>query len=379
MAKKILIFSHAYYPKHVGGAEVAVKEITDRISPNDVTFHMVTLSLAPNLARVEKIGNVLVHRVGFGNSHIWNKFWFQFAAAYRALVLHRMHGYDATWAMMAHSSGVPAAIFKLFHPSVPYVLTLQEGDPPEYIERRMLPLWPFFSRGFTSANGVTAISTFLGRWARRRGFKGTLSIVPNGVDAESFSGVPIAHDGVVLITTSRLVHKNAIDDVIKALPLLPENVRFLILGTGTDEAMLKNLARALRVEHRVEFVGYVDRVAMPAYMHNADIFIRASRSEGMGISFVEAMAAGIPVIATQEGGISDFLFDAKRNPDKPTTGWAVDRDSPEQIARAVKDILAHPEQVKKVVETARTLARKDYSWDTIARDMYRAFTVACQK
>lgn len=379
MAKKILIFSHAYYPRHVGGAEVAVKEITDRISPEDIVFHMVTLRLAPGLSDTEKIGNVLVHRVGFGNSNIWNKFWFQFAAAFRAASLYRTHSYDAVWAMMAHSSGVPAAIFKLFHPNVPYVLTLQEGDPPEYIERRMLPLWPFFSRAFTSANVVTAISTFLGRWARIRGFGGELFIVPNGVDAEGFSGVPIAHDGVVLITTSRLVHKNALDDVIKALVLLPAHIRFLILGTGPDEAKLKNLAHTLHVEHRVEFLGHVDREVMPAYMHASDIFIRPSRSEGMGISFVEAMAVGIPVIATQEGGISDFLFDAKRNPDKPTTGWAVDKDSPEGIADAVKDILARPEQVKKVVETARALALKDYNWNFLAHDMQKAFTVAFSK
>ena len=55
------------------------------------------------------------------------------------------------------------------------------------------------------------------------------------------------------------------------------------------------------------------------------------------------MAAGLPVIATQEGGIADFLFDAVRNPDKETTGWAVDKDSPEQIAEAVREIVASRE------------------------------------
>jgi glycosyltransferase involved in cell wall biosynthesis len=89
----------------------------------------------------------------------------------------------------------------------------------------------------------------------------------------------------------------------------------------------------------------------------------------MGNSFIEAMAAGLPVIATQEGGIADFLFDAKRNPDKPTTGWAVDKDSPKQITEAVKKILENQEITKKVVENARKLAFEKYDWDLIAHNM----------
>jgi len=89
----------------------------------------------------------------------------------------------------------------------------------------------------------------------------------------------------------------------------------------------------------------------------------------MGASFVEAMAAGLPVIATQEGGIADFLFDEKRNPDKPVTGWAVQKDSPEHIASAVKTIMSHPEKVRAVVVTAQTMVREKYDWALIAQDM----------
>ena len=65
VVKKILIFSLAYYPRFVGGAEVAIKEITDRIDPKGVAFHMVTLRFDSNLPKTEKIGNVAIHRVGF--------------------------------------------------------------------------------------------------------------------------------------------------------------------------------------------------------------------------------------------------------------------------------------------------------------------------
>jgi glycosyltransferase involved in cell wall biosynthesis len=81
------------------------------------------------------------------------------------------------------------------------------------------------------------------------------------------------------------------------------------------------------------------------------------------------MVSRLPVIATQEGGIADFLFDEKRNPEKETTGWAVDKDSPKQIAEAVKDILARPEQVKKVTDHAYQVVTTQYNWNFIAKDM----------
>ncbi len=285
-----------------------------------------------------------------------------------ALRLNRTHHFDATWAMMAHSCGVPAALFKFFKPNVPYVLNLQEGDPIEHIEKTMLPLWPLFTRAFTKADVVQPLSTFLAAWANARGFTGPVVIIPNGVDVNLFAGDKTPHEGTVLITTSRLVHKNAVDTVINAMPLLP-GVQFNILGVGPDELTLKALAQKVGVESRVHFLGHVDHKDMPSFLHAADIFIRPSRSEGQGASFIEAMGAGLPVIATQVGGIADFLFDATRNPDKPATGFAVDVDSPGQIANKVKEILGNPEATKQVIENARTLVHEKYDWEGIAKDM----------
>lgn len=393
--KKILIFSLVYYPKHVhGGAEVAIKEITDRISKDEIEFHMVTLGYDSNLPETSWEGNVLVHRIGLmrpgtevEDFDVWplflNKYLFQFYAAWKARELHKKYHFDATWAMMAHATGVPAAIFKLFHPRVPYILTLQEGDPIEHIERAVLPLWPLFTRAFTKADIVQAISTFLGGWARRRNFKGPLEIIPNGVDTKHFSQTyseeemaKVRHEigkgegETWLVTTSRLFKKNGLDSVIAALPALPAKVKFLIYGAGPERPALQELSAKAGVGDRVIFGGLLSREVMPKHLKACDIFIRPSRSEGMGNSFIEAFAAGLPVIATQEGGIADFLFDEKRNPDWPTTGWAVLKDAPEQIAAAVKDILARPEKVKEVVKNAKDLAFQKYDWNLIARDMH---------
>jgi glycosyltransferase involved in cell wall biosynthesis len=311
-----------------------------------------------------------------------NKYLFQFLAAWTAWRLHRRYRFDAAWAMMAHSGGIPAYLFTRLVPTVPLVLELQEGDAPSYIERIMRPVWPLFTRVFTRADAVSVISTFLGRWAVQRGFPGTPVLVPNGVDVANFARVyPDAvldtmrdalgkrMGDVFLVTTSRLVRKNACDDVIRALAMLPEHLSFVILGNGPEEVALKKLASSLDVVERVWFVGHIGHTDMPKYLKACDIFVRPSRSEGMGASFVEAMAAGLPVIATQEGGIADFLFDEKRNPDKPITGWAVEKDSPEDIARAVRDIMDKPEKVRAVVRTAKEMVIEQYDWDVVTKTM----------
>ena len=86
---------------------------------------------------------------------------------------------------MAHGTGVPTALFTLVHPKVQYALTLQEGDPPEHIERIMRPVWFWFKRAFTQATVIQPISEFLGAWARKMGYKGDIEIVRNGANPES--------------------------------------------------------------------------------------------------------------------------------------------------------------------------------------------------
>lgn len=368
--EKVLIFSLAYYP-HVGGAEVALKEITDRISY--IEFHMLTLNFGGE-KKDEKIGNVFVHRIGESGSYL-AKILFIPRAALAARALHRAYHFDVFWAMMSYMV-MPIVLLRWLGVRIPYLLTLQEGDTFSYMFKRwfVVPLRPLLRSGFRHARAVQAISTYLAKWAKVMGYQGEVTVVPNGVDVALFRSVQHqVLNKMTLVTTSRLVHKNAVDDVIRALKFLPNNIIFRIYGSGPDENKLKRLALELGVDSRTEFMGHIDHAELPRALGECDIFIRPSRSEGMGNSFIEAMAAGLPVIATQEGGISDFLFDAKRNPDKETTGWAVDKDSPEQIAEAIKDIIAHPDQVARVVVNAKKLVQWKYDWDIIVKQMADVF------
>jgi glycosyltransferase involved in cell wall biosynthesis len=373
--KRILIFSLAYYP-HVGGAEVAIKEITDRI--DDVEFHVLTLRFSGE-SDVEHIGNVTVHRIGNGSSYI-SKILYIPRAVLRARKMHQALCFDAFWSMMSYML-FPIVVLRIAGIRIPYLLTLQEGDPWEHMFRRwfILPFRPLLSIGFKRATAIQAISTYLAVWAKRMGYQREVAVIPNGVDLSLFHGIArpsiATAETINLITTSRLVHKNGLDEVIRALVLLPQNVQFVVYGSGPDEKKLRSLAKELDVEKRVLFKGYSPHSELVRAFATAHIFIRPSRSEGMGNSFIEAMAAGLPVVATQVGGISDFLFDEKRNPEMPPTGWAVDVDAPRAIADAVKDIMTNPEKVERVKRNSWALVLERYDWNLIAKQMRGVFAI----
>ncbi len=381
--KRILIYSLAYFPKFVGGAEVAIKEITDRISPADYTFDLITLHIDKGDPSYEVIGNVHVYRVGSGT--LLGKVFSPLTGLFKTFSLLGKHRYHWFWVMMVTYIGGSAYIANIlrFWNRVPIILTLQEGDSEKYIRTKwggLVALSWYLALFFTQR--VQVISEYLGKRARDFGYTGEIVLIPNGATASHFAQTYSKEeidgctdmlnkkaDEVCLVTTSRLAEKNALDTVIRSLPFLPEHISFVIFGTGSDEQKLRNLAESLGVTDRVKLMGQLSHTDMPKYLKACDIFVRPSRSEGFGNSFIEAMAAGLPVIATQVGGIADFLFDAVRNPDKETTGWAVDVDSPEQIAGAVKDILGDKDKTLRVVAEAQKMAAEKYDWGLIARDM----------
>ncbi len=391
--KRVLIFALAYYPDAVGGAEVALKEITDRISPEEIIFDMVTIQFNSLLPAFERIGNVNIHRVGFTKAGptisdlgkfplVINKYLFPVMGFLKARSLHRKNTYDGIWAMMANHAGFAALFFKMWNPEVRFLLTLQEGDPIEYIKRRVRFVAPLFKRIFERANFVQTISTYLANFARSQGYSGDLEVVPNAVNISHFSKEYSTEElfilkrklgkkegDIFLITTSRMVRKNAIDVIIRSLTLLDAHVKFLVLGIGPDEEMLRELARSLGVADRIQFLGQILHTEMPKYLKVSDIFIRPSRSEGLGNSFLEAMAAGLPVIATPVGGIPDFLFDPDTNPDHEPTGLFASVDDPASIARQVNRLLNDNALRMRLFTNGRTLVIEKYDWDLVARTM----------
>jgi len=382
MKKRILIFSLAYYPHYVSGAEAAIKEITERIAEDEYEFHLITHLFEKSAPRTEKIGKVTVYRVGFGSAYL-SKILFVPLAALKARSLHKALNFTGMWAMMTYML-MPLTVARWLGVNVPYVLTLQDGDSYEKVFERWFikPALPLIDSGFRNARVIQVISEYLGTWPTKRGYKGEVVIVRNGANPKNFAQfysdaelIKVRdalgkRDGdFYLFIAARLEYQKGIDAIIRALPLLPANVKFLIAGGGSEESMLRALASELGVESRVVFLGALERDDVPKYRNTVvcDVFVHPSRSEGLGNSVLSAMAGRLPVIATQVGGLADFIFDERTN--HPATAWAVEPDKPEQIVVAVRDIMTRPEEVAKRTQNARTMVEREYHWDGVAKDM----------
>ena len=375
-SNKILLFSTAYLP-FVGGAEVSVKEITDRIP--DIEFHMITAKMKRGLPFREKVGNILVYRLGIGVPII-DKLLLPFEGAMFVRHLQKKHEYSAYWCIMATFASGAAYIANFFNKvKVPVILNLQEGDSESHLTYRWFGLLHLsWKMALKRTSFLTVLSNYLKERALRLGYKGQVEIIPNGVNVYKFEKEiskegkmemrkrwGVGEDDVVLITTSRLTKKNGIGYVIRALPKLSLNTKFVVCGEGELESELKNLAKELGVSGRVIFEGTVSHADLPKYLKSSDIFIRPSLSEGFGVSFIEAYASRVPVVATRVGGIADFLEDGK-------TGYVCDPSNPESVAQAVQRCVLD-ENRDLIIQNAYNMTREKYDWNLIASQMKGIF------
>lgn len=369
--KKILIFSTAYLPL-IGGAEIAVKELTDRLI--DFEFDLICARLKKALPPKEKIGRVTVYRVGFGSN--WDKFLLPWLGVALAGKMHRTREYSLIWAIMASFGGLAALRFKIKLPAVPYLLTLQEGDTPAHIYARAKWLGPCYKKIFTAADFITAISAFLKNFAWAQGAKAPLEIVPNGVDTGNFKLRMTNHDlrkklgyganDKIIITVSRLVEKNGVGDLIEAMKYLPREVKLLIIGDGALKQNYELRIKKYELNNRILMLGAIENKLIAEYLSLADVFVRPSLAEGQGIVFLEAMAAGVPVIATPVGGIVDFLRAGR-------TGLFCAAGNPQSIAETIKKLFNNQGLAETIKTDARELVVKNYDWRLIAKKLEAIF------
>lgn len=202
------------------------------------------------------------------------------------------------------------------------------------------------------------------------------SVVPCGVDLDSFAPEgPRAARGAAhrVVTVGRLVPRKGFDTAITALTSLPDTELVIVGGPGEGELAddpearrLRGLAAVLGVEDRLRMVGQVPRADMPALLRSASVVACTPWYEPFGITPLEAMACGVPVVAGAVGGLIDTVVDG-------VTGSLVPPRDARRLASAIRRLLADP-----VLRDGFGIAGRDrvcarYSWDRIASDTLRTY------
>ena len=367
---KIFVFTTSYYP-FIGGAEIAIQEVAQRLA-REFNFFIVTSRIRRSLPRREIRPEGTVVRLGFGTR--FDK-WLLPVLAPLYLVLSSKFQVPGSvlWGMDISQGSLAAAGIKFLYPRIPLVLTVQYGEHERRLRSgRFGMIGGAFRLMLGRADRLTAISRYLVRLSRDFGYCGPATLIHNGAEMNKFkvqsSEFKVTNqNSKVIITVSRLVPKNGVDILIRAIAEVKKkipDVRCQIIGDGAERDNYRSLVNEYGLERHITFLGEISHDELPRYLHNADIFVRPSRSEGMGNAFVEALAAGLSIIGTPVGGIPDIIEDGK-------TGLLARVDDPQDLAEKIISIFNNPSYGQTLSRTGLEKIEKKFSWDNIAGE-YRA-------
>ena len=194
------------------------------------------------------------------------------------------------------------------------------------------------------------------------------TIIGNPVSVP-ISVVPLQRPARTVLFLAWLQRTKGVLDLVRAIPTVLRSVpkaTFVIAGRGFHDGespeSIMELARSLRVAHALRCPGWVNGVMKESLLRESDVFVLPSYFEALPVALLEAMARGVPVIATRVGGIPDVIDDG-------VNGLLVDPGRPEPLARAIIAMLTDDALRSRLREAARTHVRKRYSTEAIIEDL----------
>lgn len=156
--------------------------------------------------------------------------------------------------------------------------------------------------------------------------------------------------------------QKGVDVLLKSLPLILRHHKVVlnIIGAGPRLTQYQALAGELGIGEHVRFLGFVEHEEMPRHYQDADLFVLPSRRESFGLVLAEAMACGLPVVATTAGAIPEVVEDG-------VTGVLVAPDDPEALANTVVSLLSDPERMKAMGTAGVERVRERFTWEKVAQ------------
>jgi glycosyltransferase involved in cell wall biosynthesis len=374
---RIIAFITSYFP-YIGGAEIALRQAARRLS-HEFDFLIVTARRSPRNAAFERMEEGLVWRLGCGG--LFDKWMLPLAAgAIRRRIVDEQIGKrkQLLWGLDISQASLAAARIRRMDPRQPFILTVQYGGTTQRLAHGR---WGMIRRSFefmlAQADHVTAISTPLVELVRMYGHRRKVSLIPNGVDLDLFQPARerVARSRPTVISVSRLEPKNGLDNLLQAIASLtarlPE-VECRIVGSGSEHARLQELVSHLSLKERVQFLGDLSHQEVVRHLNESAVFVRPSRSEGMGNAFAEAMACGLPVIGTPVGGIVDLIDDGQ-------TGLIAAVDHPQDLAEKICRVLTDQTLAKRLGVQGQAFVRERRDTDVIAERYAHLFREALAK
>lgn len=369
--KNILILNYEYPPLG-GGAANATKYLLKEFSKQKgLKVDLITSSVGKY--RVEEFSkNIHIHFLDIGknneNIHFQkNKDLLKYSwkAYFYSKKLLKNQNFDLVHAFFGIPCGYLALKLKL-----PYIVSLRGSDVPFYNQRFKLLDKLVFKRlskkVWRRSEFVVANSEGLKKLALESSPKQKIEVIYNGVDTQEFNVKKNkkVKRPIKLISTGRLIKRKGYNYLVGALRNLGDDFSLTLAGGGDEKDSLKLLAKELKV--KVKFLGEVDHKKIALLLKEADIFVLPSLNEGMSNSVLEAMACGLPIIATNTGGSKELL---NKN------GMMVAKKSKESLKGALDKYIKNKQLIEVHGKKSREIA-ESLSWSNVAekyQELYRRF------
>lgn len=137
------------------------------------------------------------------------------------------------------------------------------------------------------------------------------------------------------------------------------------MGDGDEKYNLQNLAKELKIEEKVEFLGRIPHKETPKYYQEASVFVLPSFNEGMSNAMLEALATGLPIISTNTGGAKELVKDG-------INGFIVEKENEEDIAKKIIILIENPDFREKIGRESRKIA-ETMSWKKVAGEYLEVY------
>jgi len=339
----------------IGGAEVFVRQISPKLIQSGVGLHVITVKSGGVLINELRNENVQVTELGIRNKNDLSVF----------RKLNELWNQDKPDVLHTHlfHAGIIGRVTGKYS-KIPKIIVHQHGYEYNRTLRRIL-----FDK--LSSNLVTqyivsceAVAKIL--QTREKINNKKISIVYNGIDLYAFDHSGNLSENIdhllrigspLVCSIGRLEPEKGQKEIILAINRLlkqGQDVNLLLVGSGSSEASLKKLTRDLGLEEKILFTGTIREI--PSLLSRIDIFVLASKWEGISMAILEAMAARKPVIATAVGGTPELI-------NHQHTGLLVQVDDETALSNAIIHLLRNPALCKSFGEEGRHRIEKEFQID----------------
>jgi len=373
-----LVLVNYEYPPLGGGAGNATAHIARALARQGHDVRVITSAFGDLRGEVEEATNVRVIRLKVrrsrtDRSNYVEKLSYILVAARVLPRLLRIEPADGLIVFFSMPCG-PLGWLADRRCDTPYVISLRGGDVPgsntsvNFLHKVLAPVRRVVLR---NSRAVVANSPGLGRLSEQADLV-PVGVIPNGVDANYFISTPRVKnvDTVVryLFAGRFQAPKNLfalLDCFAAAAHQARMPLELTLVGDGPQRLELQSKACALGVADRITWRGWLNKFELRKAYGQADVFLNPSLSEGMPNTVLEAMACGLPVIASRIMGNADLVVEG-------VTGMLFDLARPADLVSAIMALADDPSQRASMGARARAMVCEQYTWDAAAAQ-YAAF------